>query len=120
MNALVIDDDAAVVSALSRALERASYSVVAVDNGLAAFAELGQREFGVIICDFRLPFLNGKKFFEQVLEEFPDMAQKIIWVTGFGADEEIGAFLNSTGRPVLTKPYELTELMTLVRDTASD
>lgn len=117
MNVLVIEDDPAVVRALTRALERASYSVTSVDNGLAAIAELGQKSFDAVICDFRLPFLDGEKFYGEIREDYSHIADRIIWVTGFASDEKTRKFLDSTGRPVLGKPYELTDLLSLVRDT---
>ncbi len=118
MNVLIVDDDPSVVRALTLALERASYAVTSVDNGLAAFAELGQKDFDAIICDFRLPFLDGRKFFEQIQEDYAKAAGRIIWVTGFADDPETHEFLETTGRPVLGKPYELTELLSLVRSVS--
>lgn len=115
MDALVVDDDAASRDHLVRVLQRAGFMVAAVENGLAAFAELQQRRFRVIVCDIQMPFLDGMKFYEQLLEVQPELASQVLFVSGFADRPEVQAFLKRSGQPVVAKPYEIADLVEVVR-----
>lgn len=115
MDILIVDDDAAVRRVHQRLLEKAGYMVTAVDNGLAALAEIQQRPYRAILCDVQMPFLKGNSFYQELLENYPEMAQRLIFITGFADDEEVAAFLKTTGRPVLRKPANSKTLIPEVR-----
>ncbi len=118
MNALVVDDDASVRKALTMALETDGYTVTAVENGLAAFDEILQQPFRVILCDIRMPQLAGKSFYEQLEAEFPHIASRVVFVTAWAGDEDTHRFLEQTGQPVLQKPVEVGNLLGIVRQMA--
>ncbi|GBD33044.1 MAG: hypothetical protein KatS3mg081_0117 [Gemmatimonadales bacterium] len=115
MDVLIVDDDEAVRSVYQRTLERAGYMVKAVDNGLAAFAELQEQRYRAIICDIQMPFLKGYNLFEELKANLPEAASRVIFVTGLAGREDIQDFLQKTGRPYLTKPVEIGELLAVVR-----
>ncbi len=115
MDILIVDDDEDVRRTFSRALERAGYTVAAVENGLAAFAELQQHHYRAIVCDVHMPFLEGRNFYDEVLKDYPEMAQRVVFATGWAEHDEVGPFLKRTGRPVLHKPVDLKELVATVR-----
>jgi DNA-binding response OmpR family regulator len=115
MDILVIEDDLAVQHTIAKTLEHAGYMVKCVDNGLQALAELQDATFLAIVCDVGLPFLEGKSLYDQVKTEYPKMAKRILFVTGMAKDPETRKFLDRTGRPVLPKPFELTDLLHAVR-----
>lgn len=112
---LIVDDDTSVRNSLVKILEHAGFMVAAADNGLAAFAELQQRKFRAIVCDIKMPFLGGKQFYQQLEEVFPPMASRVVFVTAWAGDDEVHAFLEQTGQPVLQKPVEFNELINAVR-----
>lgn len=118
MDVLIVDDDEAVRKAFTRALERAGFMVTAVDNGLAAFAELQRHQYRAIVCDVHMPFLEGRSFYDEMLKDYPQMAQRVLFATGWGEHDEVGPFLKQTGRPVLHKPVDLKELVQTVRGVA--
>ena len=115
---LIVDDDVSVGRVHQRLLERAGYTVTAVDNGLAALAELQQHTFGAILLDVRMPFLEGRRFYEEVANTYPELAERVIFVTGFADDPQVRDFLRGVGRPVLLKPVEFEELVTAVQHIA--
>ena len=119
MDVLIVEDDPAVRKSHAKILERAGFMVASVDNGLAAFAELQQRPFRVIVCDIKMPFLEGKSLYEQLEENMPDMAGRVVFVTSWVGDEPTRRFLERTGQPFLEKPVELAELVDVVRKTAA-
>jgi len=115
---LIVDDDLDVRRTFTRALERAGYMVTAVENGLAAFAELHEHQYRAIVCDVHMPFLEGKTFYDEVLKDYPQMAERVVFATGWTEQDEVGPFLKRTGRPVLRKPVDLRDLVATVRGVA--
>jgi DNA-binding response OmpR family regulator len=118
MDILIVDDDVDVRRTFSRALERAGYMVRAVENGLAAFAEVQRYRFRAIICDVHMPFLQGQGFYDELLKDYPQVAERVVFATGWTEHDEVGPFLQRAGRPVLRKPVDLKKLVATVRAVA--
>jgi DNA-binding response OmpR family regulator len=119
VDVLIVDDNHEVSHAFGRVLERAGYMVKIVDNGLAAFAELQQGPFSVIVLDILMPFLEGKSFFRQLEADFPEMTKRVLFVTGAG-DDETRDFIERTGQPLLEKPVDTEEFVEAVRSLAHE
>ncbi len=115
VDVLIVDDDADVLRAHKKMLERAGFMVTCVDNGLAAFAQLQQRTFRAILCDIEMPYLGGRSLYEQLKESFPHMAGRVVFVSGWASEAQTREFLEQTGQPVLDKPADLEDLVRLVR-----
>lgn len=112
---LIVDDDVDVRRAHAKVLERAGFSVLAVDSGQAAFSELAQRPYRVLVCDYQMPALKGGALFEQIEEAFPPMASRVVFVTAWARDREIRGILEKSGQPILEKPVESDDLVAAVR-----
>jgi len=54
----------------------------------------------------------------QLRKDFPDLARRVIFATGWAEHDEVGPFLERTGRPVLRKPVDLGDLVRTVRQVA--
>jgi DNA-binding response OmpR family regulator len=117
MDVLIVDDEPQVREVHVKVLERAGFMVKAVDNGLAAFAELQQGSYSVVLCDIEMPFLEGKSLWDELQEHLPDVARRVVFVTGWADEERTRHFLERTGRPYLGKPTDLGELVNVVRRT---
>jgi len=118
MDILIVDDDEDVRRTFTRALERAGYMVCAVENGLAAFAEIQRHPFRAIVCDVHMPFLPGQSFYDELLRDYPHIAGRVVFATGWTEHDEVGLFLERTGRPVLRKPVNLKKLVATIRAVA--
>lgn len=115
MDVLIIDDDRAVRKAVSKALERAGYMVESVDSGLAAIAALQQHNYRMIVCDIRMPFLDGVSFYDELKQANPEAAKRVVFVTAFAGEPTVQAFLERVDRPVVEKPFELDDLLAVVK-----
>jgi CheY-like chemotaxis protein len=69
------------------------------------------KEFDVITVDLHLSGLSARALFERVERELPRLAARGIFITSeiAGADSE--AFLESSGRPTLRKPFSVKALI---------
>lgn len=116
---LLVEDDAANRTVMSRLFERFGHRVTAVSNGLEAFQVVEAQDGGVdcIVCDVQMPALGGRGFFEQIEERWPPLAARCVFVTGDYTRPETRAFLDRTGRPVIGKPFDVSELLNAVRHT---
>jgi len=119
MEVLLVDDDPAVRQAVGKALRRAGFEVTAVDNGLAALAAIQTHSFGVVVTDIRMDFLDGIRLYQELEAEFPELQERVVLVSAWAEDPEVDAFVHRTGRPLLRKPFELADLLELVRNTAA-
>ena len=60
---LVIDDERSFVSGLAQILRRDGYTVDTADNGTAGLAQLQAHRYDVLLCDLRMPGLNGPELY---------------------------------------------------------
>ena len=98
---LVVDDDPSVVRGLMRLLRRDGYTVDTAENGRQALALLPEHHYAVILCDVRMPELNGQDFYAVLLRDYPSQSQRIIFVTGDTVNVASMTFLAQCGQPWL-------------------
>src|SRR5919202_4500977 len=101
---LVIDDEPSVVRALTGLLRRDGYLVGTASNGRHALAQLQVQLYDVILCDLRMPELDGPAFYAILTRQYPALGQPVIFLTGDTGDEDSRMFLTQCGRPWLRKP----------------
>jgi two-component system NtrC family sensor kinase len=108
---LVADDEAPIREALSRFLERSGHTVVAVDSGSGALVAVRDQAFDAIFLDIRMPDISGQNVFEQWRTERPDLAQRVVFLTGDIVSADLHQFLSGTGRPFIPKPFDLNVVL---------
>jgi CheY-like chemotaxis protein len=109
---LVIEDEPSVTAFIRRALERNGYSVVAARSGLDALRLLGAGSFTGIISDMRTPGgVTGADVHAWLAQHRPELATRVIFVTGDIANDETRRLLASTGAPCIEKPFRVQQLI---------
>ncbi|MDH5549886.1 MAG: response regulator [Gemmatimonadota bacterium] len=111
---LVVDSDESNRVAVTRLLRSLGHQVTAVPGGREAWDELSREPVDCILCDPRMPVLGGRALYEQVTERMPTLARRFVFVTGDYSSAESHAFLESTGQPVIGKPYKVEDLLAAV------
>lgn len=104
---LVADDEAPIREALSRFLERSGHVVVAVDSGNSALAAVRDQVFDTIFLDIRMPDISGQNVFEQWQDERPELARRVVFLSGDIVGADLQRFLSGTGQPFIAKPFDL-------------
>ncbi len=117
---LVVDDEPEIAAILVEALERDGYQTETAENGADALRRLERRGYDLVMSDTKMPVMDGMELYRKLERRFPALQRRIIFVTGDVLDAEKQRFLESTGVPVLTKPFDLSEVRRVVRRRLAD
>ena len=105
---LLAEDDDAMRTYLSRALENAGYEVVAVDRGTAALPWLETEAFDLLLTDIVMPEMDGIELAQRCANLSPET--KVMFITGFAA-VSLKASREAPQAKVLSKPFHLRDLV---------
>jgi signal transduction histidine kinase len=108
---LVVEDEAALGAAVSEALVDAGFSVTLASDGIEALDRLTERPYDLIVCDLKMPRLDGASFYRRLEAEHAALARRVLFVTGDVAGTEAERFLEETGCRWLPKPFRLKDLL---------
>jgi two-component system chemotaxis response regulator CheY len=115
---LVVDDDPDILEALSEILEAEGFVIRQARNGQEALELLENVQPNLILLDLMMPVMNGWEFAERIRRR-PDWAQ--IPVIILSADRNIGGKARELGAlGYLAKPFELSELLSLVQTSLAE
>jgi len=109
---LVVDDEPAIVRALSAALDARGYQSFTATTGGEGLSIAATQKLDVIILDLNLPDLDGVEVCRRIREwsRIP-----IIVLTVEGAEDRKVAALDEGADDYLTKPFSMPELLARVR-----
>ncbi len=118
---LVIDDDDNVREIFKMQLESDGFKVMEAKNGEEAIAlmQLGSNllQVGLIICDIRMPKVNGVEAIEYLKKNAPSIP--IVVVTGYPDAKLAVSLLKKGVKDYLVKPVEKEKLLEKVREVLS-
>ena len=106
---LVVDDEPSVIRGLTRLLRRDGHTVDTASNGRMALARLQERAYDLILSDLRMPEMDGSGLY-RALEQYPELRQRFVFLTGDTVSRETMAFFEQTGVRWLTKPFRAAEV----------
>jgi two-component system NtrC family sensor kinase len=112
---LVIDDEDGIRRALSRLLSRDGYTVETAANGRLALTLVERVAYDLILCDWRMPELDGLSFYHALQDNKPGLCRRIVFLTGDVLSPEIEAFLDRIQAPRLHKPFNAADCRQIVR-----
>ena len=116
---LVIDDEIEVRRAVSRALGK-YFQVVAVESASEAQTLLAtDPTFDLVFCDVMMPGTSGMALADWLAAELPEVADRIVFMTGGAFIAEAEDYLASTSHPILEKPFLTADLIALARETVT-
>jgi len=115
---LVIDDEEDVREVLRLHLESAKYTVLEASDGQEALKmmESGSNllQVGLIICDIRMPKVNGIEAIDFLKQHAPSIP--IIVITGYPDSELAVSLLKKGVRDYMVKPVEKEKLLAKVKE----
>lgn len=110
----VLDDERLLANSMSRVLEDL-YDVVLPQNAREVLERLaiGER-FDVLVCDIMMPSMNGMELHERVSESWPELARRMVFVSGGAFADAAMEFAESVALRCLAKPFTGADLRELV------
>jgi signal transduction histidine kinase/CheY-like chemotaxis protein len=108
--ALVVDDEFAAGHLVKHALERTmGLDVSWVTDGELAISRLRDHDYAVIVSDMRMPKVDGMELLAWIGKHRPDMATRILFITGDSAAERNDTAVQAGAR-LLLKPFKIDDL----------
>jgi two-component system response regulator MprA len=109
----IVDDDAAIRSALGRALRMENYDVELFDDGTSALKAIQLRAPDAIVLDLQLPDIDGLEICRRIRRSGD--STPILMLTARDADNDRVAGLDVGADDYLVKPFDLAELLARLR-----
>ncbi|HET7512715.1 MAG TPA: response regulator [Chthoniobacterales bacterium] len=113
---LLVDDDQQLGTALQWILADENFLVDLAFDGEEALLKLRTHEYDVVICDLKMPRLQGDQFYLQSKEIRPSLADRFIFITGYATDPNVRQFLIDNEVKFLLKPFPIAGLISCVRE----
>ncbi len=115
---LLIEDEPAVMAYVRAALERSGYAVVSTESGVEGLRLLESEQFLGVVSDMRTPGgVDGADVHAWLSRHRPDLATRIVFITGDIANEETAATLLKTGAPCVEKPFRVQQFIAVIEKT---
>ena len=115
--ALVVEDEVALGVAVGEALTDAGFQVDRAANGEEGLARVREQPYDVIVCDLKMPRVDGMTFFRDAIAFSPQLKKRIVFVTGDVAGTDAERFLEESSCRWLAKPFRLRDLVRAARET---
>jgi PAS domain S-box-containing protein len=111
---LVIDDEPAIGRAMGRLLQP-DHDVFVVTDAREAMLRIAAGEgFDIVLCDLMMPAMTGMDFYEALREGNPELARRIVFMTGGVFTVRAEEFLRATSHVTMAKPIDPDVLRRLV------
>jgi len=107
---LVVDDEAAILTFLSRLLTEWGHSVETINTADAALERLKTERYGLILLDIKLPGMSGIELYHHIEEIAPALTRRVMFITGDIMEGTTRNFLEKAGVPHITKPLDIEVL----------
>ena len=105
----IVDDDPIMGESLVQRLQLEGYQAIWWQSGEEALSHLPSVDCRVLVCDIRLPDLDGEQLFRRAL---PDLgATPVIFITAFGEIEQAVRLMQAGADDYVTKPFEIEVLL---------
>jgi PAS domain S-box-containing protein len=117
LRVLVVEDEPALAQAVAEALTDAGFKVDRASDGEEGLTRLTEANYDLIVCDLKMPRIDGMQFYRAMAAATPALARRVIFVTGDVAGTDAERFLEETGCRWLSKPFRLGDLLRSARDT---
>jgi PAS domain S-box-containing protein len=113
---LVVEDEAALAAAVAEGFTDAGFVVDRAGDGEEGLARIARRPYDLVVCDLKMPRVDGIQFYRAAASANPALARRIIFVTGDVAGTDAERFLEETGCRWLAKPFRLADLLRAARE----
>lgn len=111
---LIIDDEKAIRTTLSEILSYEGYKIDDAADGEEGFRKFKEKNYDVVLCDIKMPKLDGLEFLEKARAVNPDVP--IIMISGHGTIETAVEAVKKGAFDYVAKPPDLNRLLITIRN----
>jgi len=112
---LVVDDEPLIAEGLATALRLDGYDADTAGNGAVALEKLQGGIYDLILCDVKMPVLDGPSLYREVKRRHPAFSRRFVFFTGAWLDVETTELFQESQIPYLRKPFRFDELLGVVK-----
>jgi DNA-binding response OmpR family regulator len=109
---LIVDDELEFTKDFAKALEMFGYEAYKAGDAESAFSLIEKERPDIVLCDYRLPDVDGDKILEKTKAAHPEI--KFVMVTAYYDEVMEKRFRNLGADEVVFKPIVLTEMEALL------
>jgi two-component system nitrogen regulation response regulator NtrX len=113
-NILIVDDEKAIRKTLSEILSYEGYKIDEAGDGEEGIRKFRDKEYDVILCDIKMPKMDGIEFLEKAKELNPDIP--VIMISGHGTIETAVEAVKKGAYDYISKPPDLNRLLITIRN----
>lgn len=113
---LIVDDEEGVLDVQKQVLEQMGVAVLAAGSADEALEILGREKPRAAVLDLKMPGkMGGPQLYRWIQDNRPELARRVLFVTGDVIGGETRAFLEQVGNPYLPKPFDLRDYRNAIR-----
>jgi CheY-like chemotaxis protein len=117
---LVIDDEELVTKSLLKLLSNEGYGTAVVKSGKEAIEKVKEADFDLIICDVRMPEMDGIETIKQIrayLEKANKKPIPEVLITGYADIEKYQKAMDLKVADYIYKPFDTNEFLRVIKKT---
>ena len=111
---LIVDDERSIRNSLKEVLEYEKFEIHEAEDGMEGLQKIKATEFDLILCDIKMPKMDGIDLLELALEAKPNST--FIMISGHGTIDTAVAALKKGAFDYIPKPIDLNRLLVSVRN----
>ncbi|MHB1688044.1 MAG: response regulator [Ignavibacteriaceae bacterium] len=112
---LIVDDDVTIRKIISHHLKKKDYNVFEAESADKGFDQLAQNKIDLVLCDVTMTEMDGFTFCKKVRENENYRVLPFIFVTAKNTMEDKSKALEAGGDDIITKPFDVNELILKVQ-----
>jgi DNA-binding NtrC family response regulator len=113
-NILIIDDERAIRSVLKDILSNEGFKVEEAADGEEGFRKFSAGGFDLVLCDIKMPKMDGMEFLQKAMEAHPETP--VIMISGHGNIETAVDAVKKGAFDYISKPPDLNRLLITIRN----
>lgn len=112
---LVVDDEVRLRENICELLDLNGFLTAAAENGQQAEQQVREFQPDLVICDIRMPLMDGYEFLQRLRENTERKDIPLIFISAKVERDDIRKGMNLGADDYLTKPFAFTELMARIQ-----
>jgi len=112
---LVVDDEKYILDFFVEVFQALPVEVDIASDGRVAMKKMLSRKYDLVVSDFKMPHMSGRELFTWIKENRPQLASRIVFVTGDTVSLDTRSFFEDNHTRYLAKPFKIEEVKEVIQ-----